>query len=119
MVQRWFIEFEEHRENISSFPTWVKLWHLPKELIEEEDDDKGRNFSSSLIGTPYSMDLNTKRRHKLAYYIFCVLVTADQELPTEMLVDVGRNSIFNIEYEWLPLACKKCNVFGHRTDSCE
>lgn len=59
--QKWSLEIDEQREKISTVPVWEKLWHLPKELISEEDDDEGISFAASLIGTPYSMDLNTKR----------------------------------------------------------
>lgn len=76
--------------------------HLPKELIGEEDDDDGISFTASLTGTPYNMDLYTKKRRKLDYSRVCVLVSAEQYFLTEMMVDVERSVIFNIEYEWLP-----------------
>lgn len=117
VIQNWSLELEEQRDKISTVPVWVKLWHLPKELIGVEDDDKGISFAASLIGTPYSMDLNTKRRRKIDCCRVCILVSADQEFPNEMTVDVGHNVVFGIEYEWLPPSCKRCRVFGHKMEA--
>lgn len=79
VIQKWSLEIEEQREKISTIPLWVKLWHLPKELIAEEDDNEGISFVASLIGTPYNMDINTKRRRKLDFCTVCVLVSAEQD----------------------------------------
>lgn len=69
VIQKWSMEIEEQREKISSIPVWIKLWHLPKELIGEEEDDKCISFMASLIGTTYCMDMNTKKRRKLNFYM--------------------------------------------------
>lgn len=37
----------------------------------------------------------------------------DQELPTKIPIFVGREMVFKVEYVWLPVACKRCKVFGH------
>lgn len=119
VIQKWSLELEEQRDKIASVPVWAKLWHLPKELIGEEDDDVGISFTASLISTPYSMDINTKRRRKVDCCRVCLLVSAEQEFPTEIQVDVGRLATFRVEYEWLPPTCKRCKNFGHKTEVCE
>lgn len=113
------MEIEEQREKILTVLVWVKLWHLPKELIGEEDADEGISFTTSLIGTPYSMDLNTKRRRKVDCCRVCIFVSVDQDFLIEMLVDVGHHVVFSIEYEWLPMSCKNCKTFGHKTKLCK
>lgn len=36
-----------------------------------------------------------------------------------MMMDISRNVVFSIEYEWLTPSFKNCRVFGHKTDLCE
>lgn len=59
------------------------------------------------------MDENTMNRRRIDYARCCVMIKAEQELPLEKIVDIGRTHIFKVEYEWIPVRCVKCTVFGN------
>lgn len=64
------------------------------------------------------MDENTKLRHRLDYARVCVIILADHELLMVIQVDVGRPSLFRVEYEWILACCTVCKMFGHATSVC-
>lgn len=65
------------------------------------------------------MDENTKLQRRIDYARVCVILSADSEILTTVLVNVGRETEFKVEYEWLPEVCSKCKVFGQATISCQ
>lgn len=109
-------EVETLRGNIDRVPIFSKLWDLPNELWGENEE--GLNFAASHMGDPQMIDESTKCRKYMDYAKVCVITTTDQEIKTEIEVDVGRSTIFKVEYEWIPVRCETCKVFGHGTNSC-
>lgn len=75
---------------------------------------------ASLIGKPLFTDKMTAERERLAFARVCIEVKAGATLPEEILLqDVnGSRSMQKIEYEWIPVSCSHCNVFGHIEARC-
>lgn len=97
-------------------PVWVKMW-IPRELWGE--DNKGVNFAASLVGESKFMDENTRRRRsRLEFAIFCVVILVEQTLKIEFKVIVGRDAAIKVEYESILVTCSECKVFGHEISSC-
>lgn len=55
---------------------------------------------------------------RIDYAKVFVIISADQELKTTILVFVGREVEFKVEYEWFPTVCNKCKIFWHNIEAC-
>lgn len=85
---------------------------MPKELWNED----GISYAISLIGELYSMYEITTTMTRLDYARVCVFIIAGQDVKILVPVNIRRETIFKDNYEWLPLMCKTCKIFGHSTE---
>lgn len=58
------------------------------------------------------MDKSTKFRRRIDYTRVFVIILANQELLMVFQVDVGRPSLFHVEYKWIPICYLVCKVLG-------
>uniref|UniRef100_A0A5B7B6V6 DUF4283 domain-containing protein n=1 Tax=Davidia involucrata TaxID=16924 RepID=A0A5B7B6V6_DAVIN len=72
------------------------------------------------IGTPLFSDKLTATKRRLAYARLCVEVKADGNLPPVLIIEDSKGTIHHqkVEYEWVPIKCADCKVFGHDGSSC-
>lgn len=111
VIQKREPEIEHNKNRINKIPVWVKICDVPKELCIED----GISYAASLVGESHSMDEATTAMTILDYARVCVYIHAGQVIRTEIPVNVGRETIFKAEYEWLPPMCNHCRKFGHST----
>lgn len=90
---------------------------MPKELWGD-DDDEGLNFATSLVGDPLMMDEAIKLRKRIDYARTCIMISANKELKSKIVVDVGRTTTFKVAYEGILGCCSNCKVFGRAITSC-
>lgn len=93
-----------------TIPVWVKFHRLPFEFWTEV----GFSKLASTIGKPIHVDEATAKKKRLDYARICIEVDAADELPNDVTIAVGTESVVvGIEYQWLPSNCQVCHVFGH------
>lgn len=110
-LQQWRPNLDFRKESFLSVPVWVKLKNLPIALWSAQAISK----VASYVGKPLYVDLRTEQLDMLAFARACVEITARQQ-PCDSIEVVlqGESCIVEVEYEWKPLACVGCGVFGHK-----
>ncbi|KAB5530159.1 hypothetical protein DKX38_020240 [Salix brachista] len=112
ILQQWHPRFQFDPNKIAKLPVWVRLKGLPLPLWSV----KGLSLAASMVGEPLSCDQQTHACTKLEYARVCVEI--DASLPYVHSFEI--ESILSpepiqvtVEYEWKPVRCSKCSVFGH------
>lgn len=97
--------------NPPSIPAWVKLHKLPLECWTAS----GFSRIASTIGKPIHVDNATANKRRLDYARVCVEISANDDLPSEVVIRANGDSVVTrVEYQWLPAKCSECRVFGHK-----
>lgn len=69
---------------------------------------------ASAAGKPLYVDQRTDQMKMLSFARICVEITANQpRVETAKVTLKGVSWTINIEYEWFPIACPDCSMFGH------
>jgi len=93
-----------------SVPVWVRLRNLPFVYWSTQSISK----VASAIGRPLYVDQRTEQMSILTFARVCVEITVQQPLyETINLTTDGKIDVVEVEFEWRPLACLKCGIFGH------
>ena len=97
-------------------PTWVKLFDIPSELAHVA----GIGFIASHFGKPFLTDAISARQGRLDYARICVEFHAAAEIRRKVHFFKASGEPYDVtaEYEWLPLRCGRCKVFGHSSGFC-
>ena len=96
---------------LKSIPVWVRFPSLHLKFWSRSIISK----IASLVGTPLFMDKATSSFEKLAYVRCFVEINATKPLVNQVKIKVegGETTHVDVNYEWLPPTCLKCNSFGH------
>ncbi|GJV05024.1 uncharacterized protein Tco_1338593 [Tanacetum coccineum] len=90
----------------------------------------GLSAIATKIGTPimldsYTSDMCSESWGKSSYARAMVEVHVDKEMKTSMVIAIPNledegytRETVTFEYEWLPLSCPNCQIFGHTNASC-
>ncbi|GJQ95661.1 replication protein A 70 kDa DNA-binding subunit B-like protein [Tanacetum coccineum] len=125
-VQKWDIHVCLDKREPTHIPIWVRLCNIPLEAWTT----KGINALASRLGKPLIMDnLTTKICKKgvgrVKYARVLVKVPTNKCFPDEIeviyrdkdRVEICRKKII-VKFNWLPLRCSNCCVFGHDLKTC-
>ena len=90
-------------------PVWITLPALPWEFRSADS----LSAIASLLGRPLYSDQCTRKRTRLAYARVLVEMGLGGSLTEYILLEDGKGAQFkqNVEYEWKPQRCSKCNGF--------
>ena len=74
----------------------------------------------SQIGRYVKVDNATMKRERLQYARVQVEVEVSQEFPEEIVFEneMGVDTTVSVRYDWKPIYCNGCKVFGHKDDDC-
>jgi len=110
ILQQWQPGIELKRDSHMSVPIWLRLRNLPFEYWSAQAISK----AVSSLGKPLYVDQRTEQMSMISFARVCVEITARQTLYDCIdLVTDGRTDVVEVEYEWRPLVCAKCDMFGH------
>lgn len=75
---------------------------------------------ASTIGRPLFTDRMTAEKERLANARVCVEIKVGSTLPELVILqdEDGNRVMQKVEYEWIPVSCKDCGVFGHTDARC-
>ena len=74
----------------------------------------------SLLGIPLKIDKYTREKSMLRYARILVEMPVDGQFPEFIEFSNEKDVLIRqrVVYEWLPLKCDHCKMFGHTQDSC-
>ncbi|GJY75825.1 putative reverse transcriptase domain-containing protein [Tanacetum coccineum] len=121
ILKKWHPDENLLKEDVSTVPVWVKLYGVPVTTFSED----GLSAIATKLGTPlmldsYKSDMCMQYWGRSSYARVMIELRADVELKDNIVVampKITREGHYtcnvHVEYEWKPLRCSSCKVFGH------
>ena len=107
---------EINTEAISSLPIWVRFPELDIKYWGLQSLSK----IGSMLGIPLKTDRFTKDKMMLRYARLLIEMPLDGQFP-EFLEFANEKGVLirqKIQYEWIPIKCTYCRMFGHPLEDC-
>ncbi|XP_021996271.1 uncharacterized protein LOC110893472 [Helianthus annuus] len=126
ILKEWSPSIAVEKEDITTVPVWVKMHDVPLEAFTED----GLSLLASKIGTPKMLDsymatMCTESWGRSSFARALIDVHATMELKKSITMAIpsldGKGftkAEIKVEYDWVPLRCHTCCVFGHDGNSC-
>ncbi|GKB23467.1 putative reverse transcriptase domain-containing protein [Tanacetum coccineum] len=126
ILKKWHPDENLLKEDVSTISVWVKLHGVP---ITAFSDD-GLSAIATKLGTPLMLDFHTtdmcmQSWGRSSYARVMIELRAVVELKDNIIVAMPRikgegyyTCNIRVEYEWKPLRCACCKVFGHVHEEC-
>ena len=126
ILKEWSASSKLVKEDLKAIPVWVKMHDVPLAAFTED----GLSLLASKIGVPIMLDSYTATMcaeswGRSSYARALIEVQAGVELKKSVTVAIPSLDGLNhskvevkIEYDWEPLRCSSCCVFGHEDHSC-
>uniref|UniRef100_A0A6N2ME21 DUF4283 domain-containing protein n=1 Tax=Salix viminalis TaxID=40686 RepID=A0A6N2ME21_SALVM len=105
ILQAWHPHFVFDKNKISKLSVWIRLHGLPFPFL-----------MASMVGRPLSCDESTFSCSRLDFARVCVEIDASIPLvhKFEIVTPLSPEPLqIEVEYEWAPTRCSKCNLFRH------
>ncbi|KAL3734351.1 hypothetical protein ACJRO7_023666 [Eucalyptus globulus] len=116
ILKQWHPTLELRKDLQSSVPVWIHMKNIPFAYWSAP----GISQIASAVGRPLYVDPFTEKMRQLSYARVCVEVSAKLERCETVEVFLnGESFIVPIFYEWRPISCPKCHVFGHNCERVE
>ncbi|GJV39855.1 zinc finger, CCHC-type containing protein [Tanacetum coccineum] len=126
ILKKWHPNENLLKEDVSTVLVWVKFYGVP---ITAFNDD-GLSAIAIRLGTPlmldsYTSDMCMQSWGRSSYARVMIELRADVELKENIVVTIPKitreghyTCNVRVEYEWKPLRCTSCKVFGHIHEEC-
>ncbi|KAI3802202.1 hypothetical protein L1987_30332 [Smallanthus sonchifolius] len=126
ILNEWSPSVSVVKEDTTSVPVWVKMHDVPLPAFTED----GLSLLASKVGVPKRLDSYTAKMcveswGRSSFVRALIEIQAGMELKRNVMVAVpaldgkGYTKMeVKIEYDWEPLRCSTCCVFGHNDNSC-
>ncbi|XP_022014991.1 uncharacterized protein LOC110914510 [Helianthus annuus] len=126
ILKQWSASTKLEKEELKSILVWVKMHDVPLAAFTED----GLSLLASKIGVPkmldsYTATMCTESWGRSSYARALIEVQAGADLKKSVNVAIPSlegdgHSVaeVKIEYDWEPLRCSSCCVFGHEDSSC-
>ncbi|XP_058754195.1 uncharacterized protein LOC131627366 [Vicia villosa] len=110
-LQEWRPYFSLDKDAIRVMPLWVTFPQLPLAFWGESSIGK----VASAIGKPIMTDECTAKKLRITYARVLIEVDITAELKEAIYIrdPQGNRMQQQVEYEWKPAFCRKCNKGGH------
>ncbi|KAL3740394.1 hypothetical protein ACJRO7_021643 [Eucalyptus globulus] len=113
ILQQWKPLMELKKAKQTSVPVWIRLKNLPLDLWSAPTI----SVIASSVGKPLHVDQRTEGTRMISFARVCVEIQANRPRVSTVEVNVdGVTRSIAVNYEWRPLECSKCGVFGHKCD---
>ncbi|KAF8035091.1 hypothetical protein BT93_C1196 [Corymbia citriodora subsp. variegata] len=111
ILQQWHPMLELKKGDHSSIPVWIRLKNLPYGLWSAT----GISKVASVVGRPLYVDQRTENLKMISYARVCVELAAAKTFCDAITVHLNEETrLVEVEYEWKPVSCHRCGIFGHR-----
>ncbi|KAL3738538.1 hypothetical protein ACJRO7_019979 [Eucalyptus globulus] len=113
ILQQWKPLMELKKAKQTFVPVWIRLKNLPLDLWSAP----AISVIASSVGKPLHVDQRTEGTRMISFARVCVEIQANRPRVSTVEVNVdGVTRSIAVNYEWRPLKCSKCGVFGHKCD---
>ncbi|XP_022003024.1 uncharacterized protein LOC110900443 [Helianthus annuus] len=125
-LNKWSPKVSLKKDGIKTIPLWVKLHNVPIAVYT----DDGLSLLASKIGVPkrldsYTADMCADNWGRSSYARAMIEVSAESELKDYISLAIPKMDEdgyvmerVKVEYEWKPLRCATCCLFGHDEKTC-
>ncbi|KAJ0839064.1 putative transcription factor interactor and regulator CCHC(Zn) family [Helianthus annuus] len=122
----WSPTSKLEKKEVKKLQVWVKIHDVPIAAYTED----GLSMIATAIGEPkmldsYTSSMCTENWGRSSYARALVEISAENGFKEEIVIAVPElegegfcKVILSVEYEWSPLRCAHCKVFGHSDDFC-
>ncbi|XP_021985768.1 uncharacterized protein LOC110881951 [Helianthus annuus] len=122
----WSPKVSLRKEGIKSVPIWVKLHNVPISVYT----DDGLSLLASKLGVPKSLDSYTADMcadfwGRSSYARALIEISAENDFKDHITIAIPKMDEegyileqVKVEYEWKPLRCATCCLFGHDANAC-
>ncbi|XP_021992554.1 uncharacterized protein LOC110889344 [Helianthus annuus] len=122
----WSPKVTLKKDSIKTVPIWVKLHNVPISVYT----DDGLSLLASKLGVPkrldsYTADMCVENWGRSSYARAMIELNADNELKDHITIAIPKMDEdgfilerVKVEYEWRPLRCSTCCLFGHDDNTC-
>ncbi|GKC72398.1 cytokinin dehydrogenase 3-like protein [Tanacetum coccineum] len=126
ILKKWHPNENLLKEDVNNILVWVKLHGVPVLAFR----DNGLSAIAMKLGTPlmldsYTADMCMQSWGRSSYAKVMIKLRADVELKDNTVVAMPKitreghyTCNIHVEYEWKPLRCSSCKVFGHIHEEC-
>ncbi|XP_022019374.1 uncharacterized protein LOC110944750 [Helianthus annuus] len=125
-LHEWTPNVKLEKKEVKKVQVWVKIHEVPIAAYTED----GLSMIATAIGEPKLLDSYTSSMcmeswGRSSYARALIEISADKEFKEEITLaipemegDSFTKETMYVEYEWSPLRCSSCCVFGHDNGSC-
>ncbi|KAJ0746720.1 hypothetical protein HanOQP8_Chr05g0181201 [Helianthus annuus] len=122
----WSPKVSLKKDGIKNVPVWVKLHNVPISVYTGD----GLSLLASKLGVPkrldsYTADMCVENWGRSSYARAMIEVSADKDLKDHIILAIPKmdeegyiTERVKVEYEWKPLRCATCCLFGHDENTC-
>ncbi|XP_021985797.1 uncharacterized protein LOC110881991 [Helianthus annuus] len=122
----WSPKVSLKKDGIKTLPLWVKMHNVPIAVYS----DDGLSLLASKLGVPkrldsYIADMCAENWGRSSYARAMIEVNAETELKDYISIAIPKMDEegyimerIKVEYEWRPLRCATCCLFGHDENTC-
>ncbi|MFS7912516.1 putative transcription factor interactor and regulator CCHC(Zn) family [Helianthus anomalus] len=122
----WSPTSKLEKKDVKKLQVWVKIHDVPIAAYTED----GLSMIATAIGEPkmldsYTSSMCTENWGRSSYARALVEISVENGFKDEIVIAVPElegegfcKVILSVEYEWSPLRCAHCKVFGHSDESC-
>lgn len=117
IMKPWTADMDLQKGDVKNIPIWVKI----HELDFKYWGDKCLPKIIDQLGMYVKADQATSNREKLQFARVLVEVDIEEELPDSLdfVNEKGILTTIRLEYEWKPVKCANCKMFGHESTVCK
>ncbi|XP_074316942.1 uncharacterized protein LOC141653160 [Silene latifolia] len=115
IVRPWDANVDLTQEDVKNVPAWIRIHDLPLRFW-----GKCLPVIAGLVGKFHKADQATIDKTRLGFARVMVELTVGKKFPNKVRIldEEGKVITLNVEYEWKPYLCGKCNGIGHESTSC-
>jgi len=116
IVKAWNPKIDIDVDTIASLLIWIQLPELDIKYWGMQSLSK----IGSILGIPLKMDKYTKEKSLLKYAILLMEKPLEGHFHEHIEFANERNVIIRqkVVYEWRPIKCSHCRMFGHTQENC-
>ncbi|XP_021996267.1 uncharacterized protein LOC110893468 [Helianthus annuus] len=126
LLHEWTPTIKLEKQEVKKIQVWVKIHDVPIAAYTED----GLSMIATAIGEPKLLDSYTSSMcmeswGRSSYARALIEISADKEFKEEITMAIPEmegdsfiKETMYVEYEWSPLRCSTCCVFGHDNLSC-
>ncbi|XP_035840269.1 uncharacterized protein LOC118487488 [Helianthus annuus] len=126
ILNEWSPNVMVEKQDIKTVPVWIKMQDVPlTAFTEDEISLLASNIGNSKMLDSFTATMCAESWGRSSFARALVEIHADKELKKSITVAIPTLDGIShakvevkVEYDWEPMRCSSCCVFGHNDNSC-